>query len=159
MDIRPSGAGCHWEWKMYEIQFHPADIRKQVRYYFLSRRGFRWLVSAAGVARSDPPDRHRSRASRRAGTVSDRTSSHPLATARNPTRGPRGADPGPRPAGTRGRFGTSFTASNEPDPRFSSRDPRASAVTRKSANRISRFPRPGKPSGADSSSTPTPRPF
>lgn len=29
---------------MYEIQFHPADIRKQVRYYFLSRRGFRWLV-------------------------------------------------------------------------------------------------------------------
>ncbi|MGD9252813.1 MAG: M23 family metallopeptidase [Holophagae bacterium] len=29
---------------MYEIQFHPADIRKQVRYYFLSRKGFRWLV-------------------------------------------------------------------------------------------------------------------
>jgi murein DD-endopeptidase MepM/ murein hydrolase activator NlpD len=28
---------------MYEIQFHPADIRKQVRYYFLSRRGMRWL--------------------------------------------------------------------------------------------------------------------
>ena len=34
---------------MYEIQFHPADIRKQVRYYFLSRTGFRWL-GAAGVA-------------------------------------------------------------------------------------------------------------
>jgi murein DD-endopeptidase MepM/ murein hydrolase activator NlpD len=34
---------------MYEIQFHPADIRKQVRYYFLSRRGFRLLV-VAGVA-------------------------------------------------------------------------------------------------------------
>jgi murein DD-endopeptidase MepM/ murein hydrolase activator NlpD len=33
---------------MYEIQFHPADIRKQVRYYFLSRRGFRWLTAAAG---------------------------------------------------------------------------------------------------------------
>jgi len=33
---------------MYEIQLHPADIRKQVRYYFLSRRAFRWLV-AAGV--------------------------------------------------------------------------------------------------------------
>jgi murein DD-endopeptidase MepM/ murein hydrolase activator NlpD len=29
---------------MYEIQFHPADIRKQVRYYFLSRKGFRWLT-------------------------------------------------------------------------------------------------------------------
>lgn len=28
---------------MYEIQFHPADIRKQVRYYFLSREGMRWL--------------------------------------------------------------------------------------------------------------------
>jgi murein DD-endopeptidase MepM/ murein hydrolase activator NlpD len=36
---------------MYEIQLHPADIRKQVRYYFLSRRGFRWLiVVAAAVA-------------------------------------------------------------------------------------------------------------
>ena len=43
---------------MYEIQFHPADIRQQVRYYFLSRRTFRWcvaglivlaLVLAAGV--------------------------------------------------------------------------------------------------------------
>ncbi len=33
---------------MYEIQFHPADIRSQVRYYFLSRRVFRWIV-AAGV--------------------------------------------------------------------------------------------------------------
>ena len=32
---------------MYEIQFHPADIRQQVRYYFLSRRGFHWLVAAA----------------------------------------------------------------------------------------------------------------
>ncbi len=29
---------------MYEIQIHPADIRKQVRYYFLSRKGFRWLT-------------------------------------------------------------------------------------------------------------------
>jgi murein DD-endopeptidase MepM/ murein hydrolase activator NlpD len=28
---------------MYEIQFHPADIRKQVRYYFLSHQGMRWL--------------------------------------------------------------------------------------------------------------------
>ncbi len=28
---------------MYEIQFHPADIRKQVRYYFLSRPAMRWL--------------------------------------------------------------------------------------------------------------------
>jgi murein DD-endopeptidase MepM/ murein hydrolase activator NlpD len=34
---------------MYEIQFHPADIRKQVRYYFLSRRGFRWLAVVAGL--------------------------------------------------------------------------------------------------------------
>ena len=36
---------------MYEIQFHPADIRKQVRYYFLSRVGVRWLwfVGAALV--------------------------------------------------------------------------------------------------------------
>lgn len=32
---------------MYEIQFHPADIRKQVRYYFLSRRLFRWLIAIA----------------------------------------------------------------------------------------------------------------
>jgi len=32
---------------MYEIQLHPADIRKQVRYYFLSRSAFRWLVGAA----------------------------------------------------------------------------------------------------------------
>ncbi len=29
---------------MYEIQVHPADIRKQVRYYFLSRKVFRWLT-------------------------------------------------------------------------------------------------------------------
>jgi len=28
---------------MYEIQFHPADIRKQVRYYFISRPAMRWL--------------------------------------------------------------------------------------------------------------------
>lgn len=33
---------------MYEIQFHPATVRKQVRYYFLSRRTFNWLV--AGIA-------------------------------------------------------------------------------------------------------------
>ncbi len=32
---------------MYEIQFHPADIRKQVRYQFLSRRAFRWTVASA----------------------------------------------------------------------------------------------------------------
>jgi murein DD-endopeptidase MepM/ murein hydrolase activator NlpD len=31
---------------MYEIQFHPANIRKQVRYYFLSRRVFLWLLGA-----------------------------------------------------------------------------------------------------------------
>jgi len=34
---------------MYEIQLHPADIRKQVRYYFLSRRAFYWLIGAGGV--------------------------------------------------------------------------------------------------------------
>ena len=34
---------------MYEIQFHPADIRKQVRYHFLSRKGFRWLVAASAI--------------------------------------------------------------------------------------------------------------
>jgi len=34
---------------MYEIQFHPADIRKQVRYYFLSRKGFRLLVTGAAL--------------------------------------------------------------------------------------------------------------
>ncbi len=34
---------------MYEIQFHPADIRKQVRYYFLSRKGFRLLVTGAAM--------------------------------------------------------------------------------------------------------------
>lgn len=33
---------------MYEIQFHPADIRKQVRYYFVTRTGMRWM--ACGVA-------------------------------------------------------------------------------------------------------------
>jgi murein DD-endopeptidase MepM/ murein hydrolase activator NlpD len=32
---------------MYEIQFHPADIRKQVRYHFLSRRAFRWSLAGA----------------------------------------------------------------------------------------------------------------
>lgn len=34
---------------MYEIQFHPADIRKQVRYYFLSRLGMRWLWLVGGA--------------------------------------------------------------------------------------------------------------
>ena len=34
---------------MYEIQLHPADIRKQVRYYFLSRRAFHWLVAGGAV--------------------------------------------------------------------------------------------------------------
>jgi murein DD-endopeptidase MepM/ murein hydrolase activator NlpD len=34
---------------MYEIQFHPADIRQQVRYYFLSRRAFRWCVAGLVV--------------------------------------------------------------------------------------------------------------
>jgi len=34
---------------MYEIQFHPADIRKQVRYYFLSSQGMRWLWLAGAV--------------------------------------------------------------------------------------------------------------
>ncbi len=34
---------------MYEIQLHPADIRKQVRYHFLSRRAFRWLVAVLAV--------------------------------------------------------------------------------------------------------------
>ncbi len=33
---------------MYEIQFHPADIRKQVRYHFMSHKAFRWTV-AGGV--------------------------------------------------------------------------------------------------------------
>ena len=36
---------------MYEIQLHPADIRRQVRYYFLSRRAFYWLAGvSAGLA-------------------------------------------------------------------------------------------------------------
>ncbi len=40
-----SGAESHyWYQCMYEIQFHPANIRKQVRYHFLSTKGFRWLV-------------------------------------------------------------------------------------------------------------------
>jgi murein DD-endopeptidase MepM/ murein hydrolase activator NlpD len=34
---------------MYEIQFHPANIRKQVRYYFVSRRTFRWLIGGTVV--------------------------------------------------------------------------------------------------------------
>ena len=34
---------------MYEIQLHPADIRKQVRYYFLSRQGMQWLWLAGAV--------------------------------------------------------------------------------------------------------------
>ncbi len=34
---------------MFEIQFHPADIRKPVRYFFLSRAGARWLTMAAVV--------------------------------------------------------------------------------------------------------------
>ena len=34
---------------MYEIQLHPANIRKQVRYYLLSRRAFHWLAGALGV--------------------------------------------------------------------------------------------------------------
>ncbi len=33
---------------MYEVQFHPANIRKQVRYFFLSRRAARRLVVAGG---------------------------------------------------------------------------------------------------------------
>ncbi len=35
---------------MYEVQIHPADISKHVRYYFLSRRTVRWLAAAAGLA-------------------------------------------------------------------------------------------------------------
>ena len=34
---------------MYEVQFHPADIRKQVKYFFLSRRSFRWIVTGIVV--------------------------------------------------------------------------------------------------------------
>ncbi|MCU0303667.1 MAG: M23 family metallopeptidase [Thermoanaerobaculales bacterium] len=34
---------------MYEIQLHPADIRRQVRYYFLSRRAMAWLRLAGLV--------------------------------------------------------------------------------------------------------------
>jgi murein DD-endopeptidase MepM/ murein hydrolase activator NlpD len=34
---------------MYEIQLHPADIRKQVRYYFLPRRALPWVAGALGV--------------------------------------------------------------------------------------------------------------
>ncbi len=29
---------------MYELQFHPANIRKQVRYFFLARRTVRWIM-------------------------------------------------------------------------------------------------------------------
>ncbi len=32
---------------MYEVQFHPADIRKQVRYFFLTREAVRWIVAGA----------------------------------------------------------------------------------------------------------------
>jgi murein DD-endopeptidase MepM/ murein hydrolase activator NlpD len=34
---------------MYEVQFHPADIRKQVRYLFLSRRTARWVMAVGAV--------------------------------------------------------------------------------------------------------------
>jgi murein DD-endopeptidase MepM/ murein hydrolase activator NlpD len=34
---------------MYEIQFHPADIRKQVRYYFLSLSSYRLLIAAVAL--------------------------------------------------------------------------------------------------------------
>jgi murein DD-endopeptidase MepM/ murein hydrolase activator NlpD len=34
---------------MYEIQIHPANIRKQVRYHFLSRRAFRWTTALAAL--------------------------------------------------------------------------------------------------------------
>lgn len=34
---------------MFEIQFHPADIRKPVRYFFLSRAGARWITAATVV--------------------------------------------------------------------------------------------------------------
>lgn len=34
---------------MYEVQFHPADIRKRVRYLFVSRRGARWAAAGAAV--------------------------------------------------------------------------------------------------------------
>lgn len=34
---------------MYEIQVHPADISKHVRYYFLTRPTVRWLMSAVGL--------------------------------------------------------------------------------------------------------------
>ncbi len=34
---------------MFEIQFHPADIRKPVRYFFLSRAGARWIAVAAAL--------------------------------------------------------------------------------------------------------------
>lgn len=34
---------------MFEIQFHPADIRKPVRYFFLSRAGSRWIAAASFI--------------------------------------------------------------------------------------------------------------
>jgi murein DD-endopeptidase MepM/ murein hydrolase activator NlpD len=34
---------------MYEIQFHPADIRKPVRYFFLKRSGARWIGALLAV--------------------------------------------------------------------------------------------------------------
>ena len=35
---------------MYEVQFHPADIRKQVRYFFLSAVVVRWIVVVMALA-------------------------------------------------------------------------------------------------------------
>lgn len=32
---------------MYEVQFHPANIRKQVRYLFISRRSMRWIITGS----------------------------------------------------------------------------------------------------------------
>jgi murein DD-endopeptidase MepM/ murein hydrolase activator NlpD len=34
---------------MYEIQFHPSDIRKQVKYFFLTRKGARRLMLGASL--------------------------------------------------------------------------------------------------------------
>ncbi len=35
---------------MYELQFHPADIRKPVRYFFVSRKTARWVMALGLVA-------------------------------------------------------------------------------------------------------------
>lgn len=35
---------------MYELQFHPADIRKPVRYFFVSRKSARWIMAFGSVA-------------------------------------------------------------------------------------------------------------